>query len=352
MYIYIYLFFHCFTDVFNFGVWKKYDGDLVSNDHLRQLSNDLPNIIAQSRSVNTRKSYEVQFKKWIKWCRDNQINAIFPAKDFHVALFLVSLIQSGFSFSVIESAFYSLKWAHDITGVVSPCGASFVRFTLDAAKKLCSTPVQKKKPISADIIHNMFLLHNPETTTVYHLRSLTLIVIGFAGFLRISELLGLRCCDVVFNDSHLRLHIRSSKTDQTHSGSTVLIAKSDGVSCPYKLMKLYFAKAGLVSDSVAHIFRSLSFCKKLNVFKLRKGGTLSYTRVRELLREKLLELGLSPDEYGTHSLRRGGATASALNNVSDRLFKKHGRWKSDNAKDGYVSEDLEKLLSVSKSLGL
>ena len=85
---------------------------------------------------------------------------------------------------------------------------------------------------------------------------------------------------------------------------------------------------------------------------MRKFGKLSYTRVRELLLEKLVLLGLDPSDFGLHSLRSGGATAAANAGVSDRLFKKHGRWKSEKAKDGYVKENLQSLLSVSLNLGL
>lgn len=53
-----------------------------------------------------------------------------------------------------------------------------------------------------------------------------------------------------------------------------------------------------------------------------------------------------------HSLRSGGATAAASNGITDRLFKKHGRWKSEKAKDGYVQENLLEKLSVSKKLGI
>ena len=42
----------------------------------------------------------------------------------------------------------------------------------------------------------------------------------------------------------------------------------------------------------------------------------------------------------------------ANNGVSDRLFKKHARWSSENAKDKYVMEDLTALLSVSQNLGI
>ena len=56
--------------------------------------------------------------------------------------------------------------------------------------------------------------------------------------------------------------------------------------------------------------------------------------------------------FGTHSFRAGGATLAANNGVEDRLFKRHGRWKSESAKDGYVKDLLEARLRVSKSLNL
>ena len=341
-----------FTDIFSLRVWRNKERSFANNETLRQLSRELPNVLLQSRSINTRKSYNVQFKKWIRWCKEHSIHTVFPANDFHVALFLTHLIQSGSSISVIEAVFYSLKWSHDIVGVNSPCDTNLVRFTLDAAKKLCSAPAQKKKPISAEIIANMFASYNLDTISLYHIRTLAMIVIGFSGFLRIGELLNLKCSDVTFQGDYLSLYIRSSKTDQTRRGSSVIIAKSSSDTCPYKTLQLYFSKAGLSTESENYVFRAVSFCKNAKVFKLKKDGNLSYTRARELLHEKLVEVGLNPKEYGTHSLRRGGATASAVNNVCDRLFKKHGRWKSDHAKDGYVSEDLNSILSVSQNLGL
>ena len=74
--------------------------------------------------------------------------------------------------------------------------------------------------------------------------------------------------------------------------------------------------------------------------------------MRDLFRKKLADLGFPPNEFGLHSLRAGGATAAANAKVPDRMFKRHGRWKSENAKDGYVKDDVEGRLEVSKSLGL
>ena len=63
-------------------------------------------------------------------------------------------------------------------------------------------------------------------------------------------------------------------------------------------------------------------------------------------------LGLDKKKSGLHSLRSGGATAAATAGVDDRLFKKHGRWKTDHAKDGYVKENILDRLSVTKTLGI
>ena len=63
-------------------------------------------------------------------------------------------------------------------------------------------------------------------------------------------------------------------------------------------------------------------------------------------------MGYPAVEFGLHSLRAGGATAAANAGVPDRLFKRHSRWRSENAKDGYVEDSVDKRLSVSRSIGL
>ena len=68
--------------------------------------------------------------------------------------------------------------------------------------------------------------------------------------------------------------------------------------------------------------------------------------------DAFFQLGFRSRLFGFHSLRSGGATAAANAGINDRLFKRHGRWRSDKAKDGYVKDNLDLLLSVSKSLEL
>ena len=68
--------------------------------------------------------------------------------------------------------------------------------------------------------------------------------------------------------------------------------------------------------------------------------------------EALNDIVHNISSIGTHSLRSGGATAAVNAGVPDRLFKRHGCWASESAKDGYVQDSLSSRLSVSKALGI
>ena len=93
------------------------------------------------------------------------------------------------------------------------------------------------------------------------------------------------------------------------------------------------------------MFRSLVQCKDSKV----RG--LSYTRARETVKEAFNDI-TDVSNIGVHSLRAGGATAAANAGTQDRMFKRHGRWVSENAKDGYVKDNLNSRLLVSQALGV
>jgi len=97
-----------------------------------------------------------------------------------------------------------------------------------------------------------------------------------------------------------------------------------------------------------YLFRVI--CRSKAGEKLCESGSISYSCLREQFIRKSLRVWHV--EFGLHSLRVGGATKAANMGVPDRLFKRHGRWKSENAKDGYVDDSVERRLSVTKHLGL
>ena len=85
---------------------------------------------------------------------------------------------------------------------------------------------------------------------------------------------------------------------------------------------------------------------------LHNAGGLSYSSLRELLLDEIAKLGFDPALFGMHSLPAGGAIAAANVGVQDTLFKWHGCWKSESAKDGYGKDSAQRWLEFSKGLGI
>ena len=61
---------------------------------------------------------------------------------------------------------------------------------------------------------------------------------------------------------------------------------------------------------------------------------------------------MTPENFGLHSLRSGGASAAANNRISDRLISKQGGWSSEKGRNGYIKDSVVKRLTVSNTLGL
>ena len=130
-----------------------------------------------------------------------------------------------------------------------------------------------------------------------------------------------------------------------------MLAKTGHITCPFNLLSRYVQVANIDLSSTLKFFRTLHFLRSKFCYSLRSTG-ISYTRAREVVLDAFSQLGFPSRLFGLHSLRSGGATAAAIAGVNDRLFKRHGRWRSDKAKDGYVKDNLDVLLSVSKCLQL
>ena len=115
-----------------------------------------------------------------------------------------------------------------------------------------------------------------------------------------------------------------------------------------KALERYLAAAEISPEEELPPFRALAAPGQSS--KVRSQG-ISYTRARELVKEAFNGI-TDTSNISLHSLREGGATASANAGVPDRLFKRHGQWSSENAKDGYVKDNLDSLSSVSQHLGV
>ena len=171
------------------------------------------------------------------------------------------------------------------------------------------------------------------------------------GFFRSEEVTSIRRNHITFHDGYMTIKVEKSKTDQLRQGDEVIIAQSGGSACPVSILRDYLSRLNIDPHSDELIFRQLvktkSFYKMVN-----KDKPISYTTFRDHLSKSLRSVVPDPSVYGTHSFRSGGATKAANSGVGERVFQRHGRWKSVSAKDGYVKDNITSRISVSKSLGL
>ena len=310
----------------------------------------LPEILRRSRADNTCRKYESGFLRWKKWAECNGVGSryILPAQVLPVALYLVSLIQTASTASPVITAFYAIKWFHEICGMKSPTDSDTVVNVLESAKRILAKPTNKKEPISIDILMAVFKRLYQEKN-LKNQRVICACLLGYSGFMRSSELLNIKVSDIVFDQNYMAIFIESSKTDKYRDGSWIMIAKTGTCLCPVTNVKKYIEWANLSSEDFL-------FC---NLSKIRCGykvrsdhKVMSYTNLREEFLAALSPHVTDISKYCLHSLRSGGASAAANNGVQDRMFKRHGRWVSDSAKDGYIKDNLKERLAVSLSLGL
>lgn len=312
----------------------------------------VPELLTESKSSGTVNNYYHGFLRWKKWAQTNGIKEddILPAKDLHVALYLASLVQLSRTPSPVIQAFYSIRWAHCVVSVISPTESFLVKNILEGAKRRLCVPTVKKEPVTPELLQKMydslFCVKN-----VYNQRTICACLLAYAGFMRISELLNLRICDINFSQEYVSVFIEKSKTDVYRDGNWLIICRTGSSLCPVRNLELYLEWLGCCKNSECYLFQNLVKVQQGYIFR-QVNKSLSYSRMRELFIEAFSPFVVNIKSYGLHSLRSGGATSAAKYGVPDRLFKRHGRWRSDKSKDGYVKDDLVQRMLVSQNLGI
>jgi integrase len=161
------------------------------------------------------------------------------------------------------------------------------------------------------------------------LRDRALLLLGFGGAFRRSELVALDVSDISFEEDGLRVRIRRSKTDQEGQGVTIAIIRGQSEWCPMKALRAWLDAAGITEGP---IFR-----------QMRKGGQvlpgrLSAAAVCDLVKVYAAKLGLDASSYGAHSLRSGFLTSAARNGASIFKMRDVSRHKSMDILGGYVRD--------------
>ena len=228
-------------DVLSQGAWKELNG--LVDPELKQLADSLPKVVLAGRAPATVRKYSGAFGRWKKWVDAKQGIAAMPASPVHVALYLSYLVQKASSSSPVQEAVSAISWAHQIATVNDPTAHPLVRNVLAGAKRVLAQPVQKKEPVTAVMLEAVIDKH--AVPDLMALRTQTMCLVGFAGFLRFDEVSTLKERDLSIFEDHMELFLESSKTDQFRDGSRVVIACTSNKTCPVNIMERYLEAAGL-----------------------------------------------------------------------------------------------------------
>lgn len=334
-------------------IMKPEEWDPVNiHPDLQKYVDYLPEVILRSKAPGTITNYVSYLRHWIDFSNEYKLNT-FPASPIDLSLFFMHLMDLNKSAGVIVNVYYALKWVHSFLDFPhqNPTDNCIVKGIIESAKRLLAKPVTHRVPVQAESLVKLCSKYESSSDVLVR-RDVSMCLLLFSGFLRFDELSSLCCNDIVISESHLLLKIRGSKTDQYRQGNEVVISRTGTISCPVINFEKYVSVSGIkLTESNDFLFKPV-FRSHGVAQLIYDNKPISYTRGNEIIRTRLAEFVDNVSKLTVHSFRSGGATAAAAAGVSDRCFKKHGRWRSESAKDRYVEDKIEDRLNVTKSIGL
>ena len=260
---------------------------LTEGPRVQELAKAVPETLLSGKADSTAKKYAGAFQRWKLWTEARQEVPSFPAQEAHVVLYLQHLSQSVQSKAAIEEVVNALSWLHQVAGLPPVSGLPLVQAALAGHRRILAQPKAQKEPVTAEMLKAMVDAAGPEPS-LSEVRLLAVCLLAFVGFLRCEELLKLVCADVQFNQEGLVLSIKSNKTDQFREGASLVVARTGASTYPVEMMECYFHMGRLSVGSNDRVFRAVVCTKEGE--RLRKSGGLSYSRLRELLLEKISQL--------------------------------------------------------------
>ena len=247
--------------------------------------------IRASISDSTRKAYRADLAHFAAWGGD------LPATPDMVARYLTEYADSLAPASLARRV-ATLSKVHAANNWPNPSQSEMVRATMRGIKRVKGTAQDQAKPLLRE---DLFLILDAMGDDPRALRDRALLLIGWAGGFRCSELTGLDLADVEEVREGLTLHLRRSKTDQAGQGRKIGIPLGRTRHCPVAALHAW---RGVLALRDGPIFRPVD----------RHGNALS-SRLRgdsvsTILRSRLAATGVAPEGYSGHSLRAGLATSA------------------------------------------
>jgi integrase len=277
--------------------------------------------LKQQLSANTLKTHKSGWAQFVKWCQLNNAPSL-PARSTTVADFIADRGGAGLRVSTLESYIAAISAYHRATGADNPACTPIVRDVMKGIRRKLGTAQHGKAAIlTRDLDRIVHKLNEEGRCMTQRMRDKAILLLGFAGAFRRSELTALNVGDVEFAEDGMKVTIKRSKTDQIGAAHVQGILIGETEMCPVRAVKDWLDKyTPGAADSP--LFP-----------RVRRGGNITTDRltpaaVGEIVKHRVMAAGLDPKNYAGHSLRAGFATQAILNGVPEAIAQGHTRHKS------------------------
>ncbi len=276
----------------------------------------LAELVNETTPTNTKRAYASDWQHFTAWCEAHALPSL-PAAPATVVAYLLDLAEH-YKLSTIERRLASIGKAHRVAQQSDPTKNEPIHLAMKALRRKLGRAQTQKAPAITETVRAML---GTLDTSRAGLRDRALLLVGFAGAFRRSELVGLDVSDLRFVAGGVEVTLRTSKTDQEGQGITKgLPLGQNAATCPVRALRAWLAAAELVSGA---LFRPID--RHGNV----KGARLSSSAVARIVKRCAGAAGLDPADYAGHSLRAGLATAAAAAGVSERSIMSQTGHKSE-----------------------
>jgi site-specific recombinase XerD len=280
--------------------------------------------VRAEKAEATRRAYRSDFELFRSWCSARSVSVL-PASPESVAAFLAHEAERQVRPSTIGRRVAAIRYAHKLAGLPVPTDDERVRATVRGIRRSLGAAPSKKMPATAERVIGMAPLAGTRLSAV---RDRALLLIGFAGAFRRSELVALNVDDIEETPEGLRVTIRRSKTDQEGHGQVIAIPRGV-IACPVTALKAWLEAAAITEGAV---FRPIA-----------KGGRIRPTRLTDrsvtaIVKVHARRAGLDPKLFAGHSLRSGFLTSAAAHGASIFKMADQSRHKSMDTLRGYVRD--------------
>ena len=263
----------------------------VKNLELETIKN-----LKNSKAHNTLRAYQADFNDFSNFCKTNNFSSL-PTDPKIVALYLTHL-SSSCKFSTLKRRLASIKVIHKLKGNYIDIKHPIISENLMGIKRKLGVKQMSKKPILLNDLKLIIQAIDDEKNEFKKIQNKALILIGFAGGFRRSELVSIEYDDVDFVNEGVKINIKKSKTDQIGIGMTKAIPYFKNTKfCPVVSLKEWINYAKINSG---------------RIFKI------SDKTVALIIKKYALISGLDHSKYAGHSLRSGFATSTAETGADER----------------------------------